>query len=85
MPWVPDELENWESMIENYIDKPLLNKTLEVSVNNLYVVNSSPDLSIVISESQNKGQIDTEIIDDEDELTETELKKLMAFDWSTIK
>lgn len=71
--------------LEGYgLTENMLNKTLAIKMSSIYLLNSSLDLSIEVSESKLKGQIDTENLDESTLLTENELKNLMSFDWSTI-
>lgn len=62
----------------------LLEKKVGISLQNNYLDDSSLELSIKVSDSKLKGQIETEIIDDEIELNEKELENLKALDWSNI-
>jgi len=67
------------------ITEDLFNKKVDVKLNNFYFDNSSLDLSIKVSESTFKGQLDNETLDESSELSEKQLKTLMAFDWSKIE
>lgn len=63
----------------------LLKKDVEVSILNTYVENSSLELSIKVTDSKNLGHIEEETWDEEEDLTEKELKTLMSLDWKKIK
>ena len=67
------------------ITENFLNKNLEVILSNNYVKNSSPSFRIKTGPQKIQGDFVSESFDDDDELTEQEIKNLKALDWSTIK
>lgn len=60
----------------------LLNKKVAVTMCNNYVSDKLLELSIKITESKNKGLLDTEKIDTESKLNKKQLETLMSLDWS---
>ena len=67
------------------ISENFLNKNLEVILTNNYVKNSSPNFRIKTGPQKIQGDFVSESFEDEEELTETEIKNLKALDWSKIK
>jgi hypothetical protein len=67
------------------LEENLLNKKVEIILADNYIDTSSLKFNIKISEAENMSLETSENIDDDNELTEKEIKTLMAQDWSKIE
>lgn len=75
----------WINFFKNYgIEENFLNKYLEINLSNNYVDKSSLSFKIKTLPQKIQGDFESESFDDEDELSETEIRNLKALDWSQI-
>jgi len=67
------------------VSENFLNKNLEVILSNNYTVNSSPSFRIKTGPQKIQGDFVSESFEEDEELSEKEIKNLKALDWSQIK
>ena len=76
----------WINFFKQFgVEENFLNKYLVISLGNNYNINGSPNFKIKILPQKIQGDFESENFNDDDELTETEIRNLKALDWSTIK